>query len=128
MENIFILHIAIILCAGLIAGWICKRFNASPLIGYLVVGALIGPGGFDLTGSKVMKKALDDAVEQAAELDPNFIETSDLSLDASPDGKTQTPKNETVALLRKTLSEKELAKERAKREERVAELQEEIRK
>ncbi|MBQ7030480.1 MAG: hypothetical protein IJN32_09575, partial [Thermoguttaceae bacterium] len=89
MENIFILHLAIILGAGLIAGWICKRLNASPLIGYLVVGALIGPGGFDLTGSKEMEKALNEAVEQAAELDPDFVERRRLSVDAPGDEKSR---------------------------------------
>ena len=140
MENIFILHIAIILGAGLIAGWICKRLNASPLIGYLVVGALIGPGGFDLTGSKEMEKALNEAVEQAAELDPNFAETRGLNVDGKDgDNKSQTPgaaptdksegtEKKTVATAEKPLAEKERAEELAERERHVAEIQEEIRK
>lgn len=131
MENIFILHIAIILCAGLVAGWICKRWNASPLIGYLVVGALIGPGGFDLTGSKEMEKALNEAVEQAAELDPNFAETRRLSVDASAaSAVSQTEPKEPVALgkTEKTPNERQLAEELAEREQHVAEIQEEIRK
>lgn len=91
MENIFVLHIAVILGAGLVAGWICKRLNASPLIGYLIVGALIGPGCFDLTGSKEMKRVLREAVDEATELDPNFAETHHIDLDgAKPadDGST----------------------------------------
>ena len=138
MENIFILHLAIILGAGLVAGWICKRLNASPLIGYLVVGALIGPGGFDLTGSKEMEKALNEAVEQAAELDPNFAETHRLNVDATDaSGEEQTEKKETIAAenatgnsekTEKPLTEKELAEELAEREQHVVEIQEEIRK
>jgi CPA2 family monovalent cation:H+ antiporter-2 len=35
----------VILVAGLIAGAVCKRIGASLLVGYLIVGALIGAGG-----------------------------------------------------------------------------------
>lgn len=40
--------ILIVLAAGLIAGTVCRRLQASLLIGYLVVGALIGKGGLHL--------------------------------------------------------------------------------
>lgn len=38
----------IVLGAGLISGLLCRRFGISQLIGYLVVGALIGNGGLGL--------------------------------------------------------------------------------
>ncbi len=71
MGAYFVLTITIILVSGLIAGVICKRLKASPLIGYLVVGALIGPGGFDLTGSGAIEKALksDEAYLKKVEKD-----------------------------------------------------------
>ena len=80
----FVLNITIILVSGLIAGVICKRFKASPLIGYLVVGALIGPGGFDLTGSGAIEKALksDEAylqkVQEERPVDADEHETATL--------------------------------------------------
>ncbi|MBR4834478.1 MAG: cation:proton antiporter [Thermoguttaceae bacterium] len=135
MENIFLTHIALLLGVGLIAGWVCKRLNASPLIGYLVVGALVGPGGFDLTGSKEMKRALNDAVEEAVELDPDFVETHRLSVDMETiPGKT-TAGEDAVSAADKTKAEptknfvgEELAEEIAERERRVVEIQDEIRK
>ena len=63
MANYFVLNITIILLSGLIAGWICKKLKASSLIGYLLVGALIGPGGLDLTGSGEVEKALESGRE-----------------------------------------------------------------
>ncbi len=84
MGGYFVLNITIILVSGLIAGVICKRFKASPLIGYLVVGALIGPGGFDLTGSGAIEKALksDEAylqkVQEERPVDADEHETAKL--------------------------------------------------
>lgn len=40
--------VLIVLTAGLVAGAICKRLGASLLVGYLLVGALIGRGGIGL--------------------------------------------------------------------------------
>ena len=48
-------HIAIVLFTGLISGWICKKLNISILIGYLVVGTIIGPGCLDLTATRAHK-------------------------------------------------------------------------
>ncbi len=47
LENL-VLNLLIILGAGLLAGIISKRLNIPMVIGYLVAGALIGPGGFKL--------------------------------------------------------------------------------
>ncbi len=68
-SNFFVFHITIILVAGLIAGWICKKFKASALIGYLVVGTIIGPGGLDLTGSKDLERALESAEAESVRLE-----------------------------------------------------------
>lgn len=38
----------LVLVAGLLAGVVCKRLGVSVLVGYLVVGAVIGEGGFQL--------------------------------------------------------------------------------
>lgn len=48
---------AIILISGFIAGTICKYLKASPLIGYLVIGAIIGPGCLDLTNVRAYQRA-----------------------------------------------------------------------
>lgn len=59
MEDVFILNVSVILLSGFIAGCVCKYFKISPLIGYLLVGALIGPGGLDLTGAKALQKEIE---------------------------------------------------------------------
>ncbi len=58
LGNVFILNVSIILISGFVAGYLCKRFKISPLIGYLLIGALIGPGALDLTGSKALNEEL----------------------------------------------------------------------
>jgi CPA2 family monovalent cation:H+ antiporter-2 len=45
-------QLLIVLGAGLVAGIVCKRIGVSLLAGYLVVGALIGVGGFSLVPSR----------------------------------------------------------------------------
>ena len=80
MENYFVLNMTIILLSGLIAGCVCKKLKASPLIGYLLVGALIGPGGFDLTGSK----AYDEAVEST-----RHLQSASRPTVAAPGGETK---------------------------------------
>jgi CPA2 family monovalent cation:H+ antiporter-2 len=47
-----ILDLLIVLGAGLVAGVVCKRLSVSFLIGYLVVGALIGRGGMQLVSDQ----------------------------------------------------------------------------
>ncbi len=54
---VFLWNVSIILVSGFVAGCICKRFKISPLIGYLLIGALIGPGGIDLLGSRMLERA-----------------------------------------------------------------------
>lgn len=43
-----IADLLVILGAGLLSGLLCKRFGVSLLVGYLVVGSLLGSGGFGL--------------------------------------------------------------------------------
>ncbi len=50
--EIFAIELLTILVAGLIAGTICKRIGVSLLVGYLVVGALIGRGVLDLVAQE----------------------------------------------------------------------------
>ena len=38
----------VILTVGLISGIVCKRLGFSMLVGYLLAGAVVGQGGFDL--------------------------------------------------------------------------------
>lgn len=68
MNEYFVVNIAIILISGFIAGTVCKYLKASPLIGYLLVGALIGPGCLDLTNVREYERTL-QSVEQRAELE-----------------------------------------------------------
>ena len=69
MDEFFVLNISIILFSGFIAGVICKYFKASPLIGYLVVGALIGPGGLDLTRTREYQKELEAEQTRVAQVE-----------------------------------------------------------
>ena len=46
MPNNLVINLLIILGAGLLAGIISKRLNIPMVIGYLLAGALIGPGGW----------------------------------------------------------------------------------
>ena len=68
MGDVFILNVSIILVSGFIAGCVCKYFKISPLIGYLLVGALIGPGGLDLTGAKTLRSEI-ESEEQLVKLE-----------------------------------------------------------
>ncbi|WP_417737190.1 cation:proton antiporter [Rosistilla oblonga] len=54
MHNIesLTVNVLIVLGAGLIAGTICKRIGVSMLVGYLVVGALIGGGVLNLVNQQ----------------------------------------------------------------------------
>ena len=45
MTDNFIYDLLVILAAGLVAGLICKRLRVPSLIGYMLIGVLIGPGG-----------------------------------------------------------------------------------
>ncbi|MFO0818944.1 MAG: cation:proton antiporter [Pirellulales bacterium] len=47
-----ILDLLLVLAAGWVAGVICRRLNTSLLIGYLIVGAVIGGGGLGLVPSQ----------------------------------------------------------------------------
>jgi len=48
MTDNVIYDLLVILASGLIAGVVCKRFRVSVLIGYILVGVLISPGGIGL--------------------------------------------------------------------------------
>ncbi len=43
-----LLNILILLAAAIVLGGLCERFRLSPLLGYLLAGALLGPNAFDL--------------------------------------------------------------------------------
>jgi CPA2 family monovalent cation:H+ antiporter-2 len=43
-----LLNILILLAAAIVLGGLCERFKLSPLLGYLLAGALLGPNAFDL--------------------------------------------------------------------------------
>lgn len=43
-----ITDLLVVLAAGLVSGTICRRFGASLLVGYLLVGTIVGPGGLGL--------------------------------------------------------------------------------
>ena len=75
MDELFVLNISIILFSGFIAGVICKYFKASPLIGYLVVGALIGPGGLDLTRTREYQKELEEEKARIAQVEEESAPT-----------------------------------------------------
>jgi len=47
-NEILVLEILIILVAGFISGAVCRYFHISTIVGYLVIGALIGEGSFGL--------------------------------------------------------------------------------
>jgi len=46
-------NLLVILIAGLLAGFVCKRLQLSMLIGYLLAGAIIGHGGLGLVGEEM---------------------------------------------------------------------------
>ncbi len=46
-----LLNILILLAAAIVLGALCERFRQSPLLGYLLAGALLGPNAFDLLPS-----------------------------------------------------------------------------
>jgi monovalent cation:H+ antiporter-2, CPA2 family len=50
-----VLDLLVILLAGLAAGTLCKRFGLSVLVGYLVVGALLGRGGLIVSETPRLK-------------------------------------------------------------------------
>ena len=47
-----VLDLLTVLAAGLVSGVICKRLGISVLVGYLLVGALIGEGGLGLVAEE----------------------------------------------------------------------------
>ncbi|MBR0236620.1 MAG: cation:proton antiporter [Thermoguttaceae bacterium] len=57
MPHLILFHLTVILFAGFIVGWICKRLNVSLLIGYMLVGAIIGQDCFGLIGSNITSKS-----------------------------------------------------------------------
>ena len=59
MPHLVLFHLTVILFAGFIVGWICKRLNISLLIGYMVVGAIIGQDCFGLIGSNITSKSVE---------------------------------------------------------------------
>ena len=76
MSDYFVVNISIILVSGFVAGIVCKYLKASPLIGYLIVGAIIGPGCLDLTNVREYKRTL-ESVEHRVELEEKTRENHD---------------------------------------------------
>ena len=56
MPHLILFHLTVILLAGFIVGWICKRCNVSLLIGYMLVGAILGHECFGLINSSISSK------------------------------------------------------------------------
>ncbi len=52
MGHVVVFQLTLILLFGLVGAWIFKKFNFSTLIGFLLVGTIIGPGCLDLTGMR----------------------------------------------------------------------------
>lgn len=48
--DVLISNLLVVLVAGFLAGLVCKRLGVSLLVGYLVVGGVIGEGGLRLVG------------------------------------------------------------------------------
>lgn len=46
--EVFVVDLLIVLAAGLLSGLVCKRIGVSLLVGYLIVGAIIGNGALSL--------------------------------------------------------------------------------
>ncbi|MEX1041879.1 MAG: cation:proton antiporter [Pirellulaceae bacterium] len=55
--EIVTIDLIVILIAGFLAGAICTRIRVSTIVGYLIVGAVVGQGGFQLisTGERELK-------------------------------------------------------------------------
>lgn len=47
-----VVDLLLVLAAGLVSGIICKRLGISMLVGYLIVGAVVGNGGFKLVSQQ----------------------------------------------------------------------------
>lgn len=107
MDELFVLNISIILFSGFVAGVICKYFKASPLIGYLVVGALIGPGGLDLTRTREYQKELEAEKARIAQVEEeraatleNYQKLEEASKTESKDFRPDSVVQENVNLRR----------------------------
>ena len=124
MNEYFIVNIAIILVSGFIAGTICKYLKASPLIGYLLVGALIGPGCLDLTNVREYERTL-ESVEQSVVLEEKTRQNSEEALEKRSHNRAEAISNrferpstlaqENVELRRELATvERELAEQRGR--------------
>ncbi len=124
VNEYFIVNIAIILVSGFIAGTICKYLKASPLIGYLLVGALIGPGCLDLTNVREYERTL-ESVEQSVVLEEKTRQNSEEALEKRSHNRAEAISNrferpstlaqENVELRRELATvERELAEQRGR--------------
>ncbi|MCA9239139.1 MAG: cation:proton antiporter [Planctomycetales bacterium] len=48
----FVLDLVVVLAAGLAAGIVCRRLGVSLLVGYLIIGAVVGQGGLHLVSQE----------------------------------------------------------------------------
>ncbi|TWU56786.1 Inner membrane protein YbaL [Rubripirellula tenax] len=67
MSQSLVHDLLIILCAGLVAGLVCRWLRASVLVGYLVVGAIVGKGVLNLISDS------EHQLEQFAEVGVFFL-------------------------------------------------------
>ena len=124
MNEYFVVNIAIILISGFIAGTVCKYLKASPLIGYLLVGALIGPGCLDLTNVREYARTL-ESMEQSVTLEEKTRQNSEEAREQRDRSRAEAIANrlerpstlaqENVELRRELAAvEKELAEQRGR--------------
>ena len=115
LGQVFLVGVTIILLSGFLAGCICKRFKISPLIGYLLVGALIGPGGLDLLGANKVQEqiALQERVEHAFESAEKAVESVEEELESAErlfereSEKDAAPKGEKRTAIEKEMEERQ---------------------
>ena len=51
MSELIVFHVTVIIVAGLVAGWICKKLGVSILIGYMLAGSILGPSVLNIAGT-----------------------------------------------------------------------------
>ncbi|MDR0608949.1 MAG: cation:proton antiporter [Planctomycetaceae bacterium] len=90
MDETGIIHqilfdLLIILCAGFIAGTICRRCHMPMVVGYLLIGALIGSGMLGiLKTTSVEVKTTKTETEQKTQITDTDTETFDFRLQKDP--------------------------------------------
>ena len=73
MAQMIVFHLTIILMFGLAGAWIFKKFKFSTLIGFLLVGTIIGPGCLDLTGVRDHRQRKEQIAAEKEEAMDNAV-------------------------------------------------------